>query len=125
MNENNFGMWLAVVIIVSFTLILVGCAEMKPKVKETDEVNTGGVVGSAEINAVKAELKAEGNRIVGVQKEIQQNTYNRIDAQGDVVMFAAAGSGSAVLMWLMQTVQEMWRDWLNRPDRPRKPTDNP
>ena len=111
----NFDRVLIGVVCLSLLALGAGCAALTSNIPEADEANTGGAIGKAEVDA--SVLKAEVGRVIGVQKEIQQNTYQKIEAQGNIAMYAATGSAGAILIVLMQTVQEMWREWLNRPDR--------
>lgn len=97
-SRQAVGLWLLVLRIFCVAVILLtgGCA-----------VNDGGEVAAVKIDQAEA-------RIVGIQKEIQKNTYQRLEAQGSIATYAGLSSVGVVFLWCVESIENCFLAWLGR-----------
>lgn len=98
---------IGLVCLLIFAGIVVGCAG-GARVRDAADVNTGAVVGQIKAD-VKTDLTAEGNRIIGVSKEIQKHTYERLDHATQTI-----GTSSRDTTWIVLIFCCCigWCDWV-------------
>jgi hypothetical protein len=107
---DHFDRVLIGVVCLSLVAIGAGCAALTPTVAEADEVNTG-LVGKAELNAVKNEIKGLIELKTDNTRKITQDAVQ--EAKRDAIQSSKTGMGDwgMCLIVLLMKFDDYMNSW--------------